>query len=111
MVIVNRIKELRVAAGMKQPDLAKVLNCSATAVSYYETGARDIDSATIGKLCDVFGCTADYLLGRSAVATPELTPEEESLLQAWRCCDDRARDMVTVALAPFREDESSAAAI
>ena len=111
VVSVNRIKDLRINAGMKQSDLAKILNCSPTAVSYYETGVRDIDSATICKLCDVFGCTADYLLGRSAVATPELTPEEESLLQAWRRCDDRARDIVDVTLAPFREDESSGRAI
>ena len=105
VVNVNRIKELRISAGMKQAELAHAMNVSPTTISNYEVGLRDIDSATIGKLCDVFGCTADYLLGRSAVATPELTPEEESLLQAWRRCDDRARDMVTVALAPFREDD------
>ena len=107
----NKIKDLRINAGMKQSDLAKILNCSPTAVSYYETGVRDIDSATICKLCDVFGCTADYLLGRSALPSAELTPEEEQLLAAWRCCDDRAREIVAVALAPFRQDESSERAI
>ena len=111
VVDVNKIKDLRTEAGMTQAELAKRMSTTNTTISKYELGQRDLDSATIGKLCDVFGCTADYLLGRSAVATPELTPEEESLLQAWRRCDDRARDMVTVALAPFREDESSAAAI
>lgn len=96
---------------MKQTDLAARLSCSPTAISYYETGEREIGSATICRLCEIFGCTADYLLGLSAVQSAELTPEEESLLQAWRCCDDRARDMVTLALAPFKEDASSAAAI
>lgn len=107
----NRIKDLRLQAKMKQTDLAARLSCSPTAISYYETGEREIDSATIGKLCDVFGCTADYLLGRSAVAKPELTPEEEQLLTAWRRCDDRAHDMVLLALEPFREDDRSSAAI
>ena len=111
VVIVNRIKDLRQAAGMKQTDLARLMNCSPTAISNYEVGLRDIDSATICKLCEIFGCTADYLLGRSELVTPELTPEEEQLLQAWRRCDDRARDMVTLALAPFKEDASSAEAI
>lgn len=111
VVIVNRIKDLRVSADMKQADLAKLLSCSPTAISYYETGVRDIDSGTICKLCEIFGCTADYLLGRSPLPSADLTPEEESLLQAWRRCDDRARDMVTVALAPFREEEQSESAI
>ena len=105
VVIVNRIKDLRVSAGMKQPDLAKLLNCTAVTVSRYEVGVRDIDSATICRLCEIFGCTADYLLGRSVVQTAELTPEEEQLLTAFRRGDDRARDMVRLALAPFREDD------
>ena len=96
---------------MTQADLAEILNCAHTAISKYEKGQLDLSSDLICKLCDVFGCTADYLLGRSGVATPELTPEEEQLLQAWRRGDDRARDMVRVALGPFREDESSAEAI
>lgn len=109
--MLNRIKDLRLQEKMKQTDLAALLNCSPTAISYYETGVREIDSATICRLCEIFGCTADYLLGRSPVASPELTPEEESLLLAWRRCDDRARDIVTVALEPFKKDRSSEKAI
>lgn len=107
----NKIKDLRISAGMKQADLAKLMNCSPTTISNYEVGLRDIDSATIVKLCGIFGCSADYLLGLSRLTTPELSPEEESLLFAWRRCDDRARDMVNVALAPFKQDDSSTAAI
>lgn len=96
---------------MRQSDLAKLLNCSPTTISNYEVGLRDIDSATICRLCEIFGCTADYLLGRSAVQSAELTPEEEQLLTAFRRGDDRARDMVRLALEPFREEGSSAEAI
>lgn len=78
-------------------------------VGRYERGDRGIDAETICQLCDIFGCTADYLLGRSETPSPVLTPEEESLLMAWRRCDDRARDMVVVALAPFASDESQSA--
>ena len=103
----NRIKELRMARGMTQKDLAKLLSCAPTAVSKYELEQLGIDAETICKLCDILGCTADYLLGRSEAPSPELTPEEESLLMAWRRCDDRARDMVIVALAPFASSGSS----
>lgn len=103
----NRIKELRIKRGMTQKELANVLNCAPTAVSKYELEQLGIDSEKINVLCDIFGCTADYLLCRSETPTPELTPEEESLLMAWRRCDDRARDMVVVALAPFASSASS----
>ena len=107
----NKIRELRAIRGLKQSDLAKLLNCSNTAISNYETGFRDIDSETICKLCEIFGCTADYLLGRSVLPTPEISEEEARILQAYRRCDDRARDMVRLALDPFvQEDGSSATA-
>lgn len=103
----NKIRDLRQNAGMKQSDLAKILNCAPTAVSKYELGQLDLSSATIGRLCDVFGCTADYLLGRSELPTPEISDEEARLLQAYRRADSRARDMVELALSPFAQDTGS----
>lgn len=84
-----------------------MLNCSNTAISNYETGLRDVDSETICKLCEIFGCSADYLLGRSVLPTSEISEEEARLLQAYRRCDDRARSMVQLALAPFAQDDTS----
>ena len=107
---VNRIKDLRISNGMKQSDLAKVLKCAPTAVSKYELGQLDINSALIGKLCDIFGCTADYLLGRSSTGGLQLTPEEENIILALRRADTRAIEMVNVALAPFKQEESSSKA-
>ena len=105
----NRIKDLRVSKGLSQRDLGLSLNCTDVTVSRYETGQRDIDSETICKLCEIFGCTADYLLGRSPLPTPEISAEEARLLQAYRRCDDRARDMVRLALAPFAQEDGSSA--
>ena len=107
VIRVNKIRDLRASRGLKQSDLAKMLNCSHTAISNYETGFRDIDSVTICRLCEIFGCTADYLLGRSELPTPEISAAEARLLQAYRRADSRARDMVDLALAPFAQDGSS----
>ena len=103
----NRIRDLRLKNGWRQEDLAVLLHTKQQTVARYETEKLGIDADTICRLCEIFGCTADYLLCRSETPTPELTPEEESLLMAWRRCDDRARDMVIVALAPFASSESS----
>ena len=102
----TRLKELRAERNMKQSDLAKLLNLSPSAISNYEQGIREMDADAICKLCDIFSCTADYVLGRSGLRTLELTQEEESLLAAWRRCDDRAKDVVLVALAPFGSGQS-----
>ena len=103
----NKIRELRTSKSMSQSDLGAILNCAAITISRYETGQRDIDSTTIGRLCDVFNCTADYLLGRSELPTPKISADEALLLQAYRRADGRARDMVDLALAPFAQDGSS----
>ena len=103
----NRIKELRLAKGMKQAELAVLLSCAPTAVSKYELGQLDVSSATICRLCDIFGCTADYLLGRSDRPDPELTPEEEQLLAAFANATPEIRRNVTFALGPYRESAAS----
>ena len=103
----NKIRELRTSKNMSQSDLGAILNCAAITISRYETEQRDIDSVTICRLCEIFGCTADYLLGRSELPTPEISADEARLLQAYRRADGRARDMVDLALAPFAQDGSS----
>ena len=109
VVLVNRIKELRLAKGMKQTELASLLACARTAVSKYELGQLDVSSATICRLCDIFGCTADYLLGRSDRPDPELTPEEEQLLATWTAAPAEIRAIIDTALAPYQKDASASA--
>ena len=94
----NRIKELRQKNKMKQTDLGLLLSCTATAISNYETEYRSPDVETIHKLCDIFGCTADYLLGRSDQPTPDLSEEEWRLVAAFREAEPDARAMVCLAL-------------
>ena len=108
VVIVHRIKLLRQEKGMKQADLASLLSCSPTTVSNYEVGIRDIDSATILKLCEIFGCSADYLLGRSDLPTGGPSEEEQALILAFRRADDRSRELVRLALAPFTPEATDA---
>ena len=103
----NKLKDMRLAANMKQSDLGALMNCSPQSISNYELGLRDLDSSSICKLCEIFGCTADYLLGRSSLPTAELSEEESRLLQAYRRGDDRAKDMVKLALEPFVQEAGS----
>ena len=101
--MLNRIRELRLEKGWKQEELAALVHVKRQAIGHYETGERGIDAETICKLCDVFGCTADYLLCRSARQAPELTPAEEGLLLAYAAATPEIRAIVDAALAPYQK--------
>jgi len=104
----NRIRELRAEKGMKQSELAALLNCAPTAVSKWELEENGMDSRLIMRLCEIFDCSADYLLCRSdrkkeepASHPDELSEGEYALIRAYRAADERARGMVDLALEPF----------
>ena len=105
----NNLVKLRESRGWSQARLGKELSCASITISRYETGQRDMDSETICKLCDIFGCTSDYLLCRTSFPSPGLTPEEEALLLSWRAADAHARAIVDLTLSPFKKESSASA--
>ena len=107
----NRIKELRQKCGWRQADLALKLNTVQQTVGHWETETRGLDEANIRRLCDIFGCTADYLLCRSDMPTPQISAEDWELLAAYHAADDRARQMVALALEPWAEKKENPAAV
>lgn len=103
----NRIRLLRQKMGWKQDDLAELLNTKRQTVGHYETETRGLDVATIFRLCEIFGCSADYLLGRSELPSAGLSDEEEALLLAWRAADARSREIVQLTLEPWKKDKDA----
>lgn len=103
----NRIKELRVRMGWRQSELADMLNTNQQTLSRYETGVRGLDVETICRLCDIFGVTADYLLGRSIQPGSPISDDEWQLLAAYRAADDDARALVRLALKRFAEPDET----
>ncbi len=90
----NRIRELRVAAGWRQVDLADRLHIKKNTVCRYERESLGIDATMIHALCDLFDCSADYLLCRSAVRKSTFTDEEARLLEAFRAADPDLQDLI-----------------
>ena len=60
----------------------------------YETETRQLDPPTIFALCDLFGCTADYLLGRSDTPLPAISDADARLIAAYHAADPRDREFV-----------------
>ena len=67
MELNERIIRVRKAAGLTQEQLGEVVGVSRQAVSKWESGAATPDLATMARLCEALGVSADYLLlGREA---------------------------------------------
>lgn len=98
----NRIRELREAAGMTQKQVGVILNVGHSAVSQYETETRQLDPPTICALCDLFGCTADYLLGRSLSPAPVMSSQDALVLEAYHALPPELRRAVDGILEPYR---------
>lgn len=107
----NRIRELRQQMGWKQEDLATRLNVKRTTVSNYEVGFRDLDSATINRLCDIFGCTADYLLCRTINPDPVISDEDAELLHAFHDAPPSVAAAILTLLQPYRKENEADRAI
>lgn len=97
----NRIKELRTAQGWTQAQLGAKIGTVKSTISEYENEKHFLDPPTIHALCDLFGCTSDYLLGRSESLRPEVSLEDQQLLRAYHSLPLVIRQAVDGLLAPY----------
>lgn len=97
----NRIKALRVEQDWTQQDLAEKLNTTRQSVARYEAGTRNIEIPILVNLCEIFGVTADYLLGRSEARTASVGEDDLATLAALHDAPESIRDAIAVLLAPY----------
>lgn len=57
------MKEIRLARGMTQQQLADAVGISSQAIHYYETGQREPPFDIFKRICEVLGCTPNDLMG------------------------------------------------
>lgn len=67
----NNIKKIRKEKGLTQIEVAEKLNTSQSNLSGWEKDKWQPDFETIKKLCSIFNCSADYLIG---ITNYEVTP-------------------------------------
>ena len=99
----NRIRELRQEKGWTQTQLGARVGMAKTTISGYEKGDHQVDPEMICKLCDLFGCTADYLLGRSLSPAPVMSSQDALVLEAYHALPLELRRAVDGILEPYRE--------
>jgi len=61
----STLSELRRAGDLSQRKLANDLHVSQALLSHYENGTREPGLPFVCRVCDYFGVSADYILGRT----------------------------------------------
>ncbi len=72
----TRLRALREEKGVSQAGLASVLEVSKSTIGLYETGDTLPDIETADRLCDYFGVSADYLLGKTSIKSQDAKVQE-----------------------------------
>ena len=77
-LIGQRLNAALAMRNVKQKDLAKHLEIQDNAVSYFCKGDRTPNTVQLAEICDFLDVSADYLLGRSDVASNSITIQQIS---------------------------------
>ncbi len=65
MKTAERIRSLREDKDLSQTQVAEYLNTSQTVYSRYERNERSLPIEMLYELCNFYGVSADYILGRT----------------------------------------------
>ncbi len=93
----TKIKEARKRVGLKQSDVAKLLNIQNTTVSNWEKDISKPDIDTIEYLCGLFNVSANYFIADMA-SKEVLSFSEKEHLKKYRDLDDHGKDIVNTIL-------------
>ena len=63
MNVGETLKQLRIAEGLTQKEIAQQLKIGQSAYARYENGSRDVPLDILVKLTKIFKVASDYLLG------------------------------------------------
>ncbi len=69
----NTIASERKRLGLSQAQLGKKMNKDRSTIGRWEADASIVDGEDLKHLADIFGCSVDYLLGRTHERVPYVT--------------------------------------
>ena len=84
----NRLRELRLLLGWNMKQAAKEIGMPYTTYISYEKEDREMNSEVLVKFADFFGCSVDYLIGKSDSPERDEPDELADVLQLLRDRED-----------------------
>jgi len=97
----NKLKETRERAALKQSELAILLKTTQATISNWENDKSEIDNESLKRLCQIFNVSSDYLLGLNENMNksvkqklPALNEQEQELIKYFKLLNDAGRGYV-----------------
>lgn len=91
----KRIKHFRELKSMTQEDLAIALNVSRQTISSWEIDRTEPNMGTVEKLCNLFGCTLEQLIGNvDTKSINEYSPDQLDVLLMYNKLNDDQKKSV-----------------
>ena len=101
----ERIRAVRTAAGLTQPEFAEKLGLTKNFISLIENGQREPSDRTVRDICRVFGVNEAWLrTGEGEMHTPKTRSEEMAEIFANVQISDDARARLVKALASLPDE-------
>ena len=98
MSLGERIRNARDAKGLKQAELAKMIDVkSAAVISNWEKDVNKPDADKIIRLCEVLGISASYLLDYYG-NTMNVSLDEQEYIKKYRTLDEYGKELVTAVI-------------
>ena len=85
------IREYRKAAGMTQRELADAIGKTYVTVQSWEKGTTYPNADSLLQMCSLFNCTPNDLLGWYDDHPAHDDPNEQNLVDDYRCADDEGQ--------------------
>lgn len=95
MTLGDRLKSLRIDAGLTQEQLAQRIGVKKQNISRYENGRVEPNIRTAKRIAEALGVTLEDIASSvSSVASLSLTPDEIQLLVDYRSLDKEGREYI-----------------
>lgn len=89
----NRLRECREAKNLSQKQVAIIIKVSASIVSQWESGSKNVSTANLRKLSELYEVPIDYLINHRS-SDIEKTEGEERLLNIYRQLNQTGRQLL-----------------
>ena len=90
----DTLSALRRERNISQRQAASELGISQALLSHYENGLREPRLDFVVKVCDYYGVTADYMLGREETPSRK-SAEFEEIFEELRALSDKASSLLS----------------
>lgn len=99
MAFNKALKEARLRAGYTQQQVSEETHIPLGTLRRWEQGVNEPDTDSLVALLDLYGASADEVLGSGFCAPglrpgPDLAPDEQRLLDLYRVCPPKGREYI-----------------